>query len=285
MRFIIHDPARDRDITPLLREFPDAEVLMANASEGVRKVGDSMTSRSPKNLFTTCFVPADHTGPFQQKHYDCFTKCFASWFYLMPDWNIRIISTANVLELGSDGHEAWVRERLAERNGIALSQWARLFWLWKMGGVHVDTDVKAIQRFDSLCDYEFTACSDGNGFLNNAIMSAAPNHPFVREQLDYLYDVPLEKPGDNPNTYGNASGPLLITELVRRHGWDGQNETATLSGGITVLKSSVAYPFGWNEAYTPECIKPETIAAHLWGSSWIHEKDLSAEYVDSTGVA
>lgn len=217
----------------------------------------------PKRIFTTMVFDPDF-NPFQQKHYDCFYHCFQSWHRLMPDYDIRIITLENLFDFG--GEDDWIRDRLAQKDFIAVSHWARLQWLQIQGGFYVDLDIEAVRRFDALRDHIFFAGHEGgDAYCNNAIMGAQPGSIFVYKMQQYTRNFPLTHP-----EWPNETGPRMITRLLAQdYGWDKQDRNTLLNDGIVVYNSKAFYPYFWNTSFTPACIEPETFAVHHWASSWV----------------
>ncbi len=216
---------------------------------------------TPKRLITTWICDATH-GAYRERDKQRFYKCLESWHRLMPDYDIRIVSEANSLDYGQDD---WIVEQLRTRNLIGASQWARLKWPFELGGVYVDMDVEAVQRFDGLLDDTFfVAHEGGDQYANNAVMGSPAGHPFLTTQLEMLRTLDVSDP-----QFGNNSGPRMVTRLLKASGWHGRNERAVLvKDAITVYPHTLCYPYFWRERFTPTCLKPDTVAVHHWSSSW-----------------
>lgn len=211
----------------------------------------------PKRIITTwiCDPARDR---YQPRHREMFEHCLTSWLKLMPDYEIVIVTLGNLRQYGT---EPWLEKRIEEGNFIACSQWARIQFLYCLGGVFLDADVEAVQRFDSLLDVNFTLghIGAGQGWANNAVMACAEQHPFLVTQMAALRRVPLTHAD-----YGNATGPALVSGLLYAKGWGGRDADANVDG-ITVRSSRAFHPYPWYEARQTY---PETIAIHHWASSW-----------------
>ncbi len=226
---------------------------------------------TPKRLITTWICDATHSA-YRERDKQQFYKCLESWHRLMPDYDIRIVSEANILDYGSDG---WIREQLRVGNGIGASQWARLHWLHAIGGIYVDMDVEAVQRFDGLLDDTFFVAHEGaDNYANNAVMGAPAGHPFLARQLETLRHLDVTDP-----QFGNNSGPRMVTRLLREAGWQNRDTLAVLPDqAITVYPHTLCYPYFWRERFTPSCIKADTVAVHLWASSWDQHNPSTPEW-------
>lgn len=211
----------------------------------------------PKRIITT-WICDPGRDRYQERHREMFAHCMTSWLKWMPDYEVLLVTLGNLRMFGSD---PWLEARIADGNFIGCSQWARVKFLQVLGGVFLDADVEAVQRFDELLDTPFTLghIGAGQGWANNAVMACAMEHPFLAEQMRALQKVPV-----NHTDYGNATGPALVSQLLYQRGWDGRDREAVVDG-ITVRSSKVFHPYPW---YESRAAGPEAIAIHHWASSW-----------------
>ena len=216
----------------------------------------------PRRIVTTWICDPARDG-YNERHREMLAQCLTSWLRLMPDYELEFVTMGNIRRFGTS---EWLEARLAEGNFIAASQYARIVWLKWLGGVFVDADVEAAQRFDSLLADEDVLTlghlGNGQGFANNAVMAAAAGHPALLEMERLLYRVP-----PTHADYGNATGPVMVTHMLREQCWDGADREMRI-GDVQVRRSAVFYPYNWNQGFTPECVQADTIALHHWASSW-----------------
>lgn len=219
-------------------------------------------THTPKRLITTWICDEQH-GTYRESDKKMFYRCLESWHRLMPDYDIRIVSIGNIFDYGSD---PWAEAQLRAMNGIGLSQWVKVWWLEKIGGVSLDMDQEAVTRFDRLLDGTyFTGHFGSEPYVGNGITGAPQGHPFLREQIAYLPTLDTSDP-----QFGNESGPRMVTRLLKDKGWHGRDEYCRMEG-ITVYPHQTFYPYHWRERFHPKCIKPDTVAMHHWASSWDQE--------------
>lgn len=220
----------------------------------------------PRRLVTT-WICSPEQDRYTSAHRRLFERCLRSWLRLMPDYALDVVTLGNLYDLGRD---PWVEARVAEGNFIGASQWARLRWLQEKGGIYVDMDVEAVQRFDALLGHPlgdvslFLGHMGAAPFANNAVMGSVPGHAFLEMQMRHL----LHQCDPADPEFGNASGPFMVTHLLQLLGWQERDANAVVAGTIAVHDSKTFHPYGWREAYTPACHAPHTVAVHHWGESW-----------------
>lgn len=85
--------------------------------------------------------------------------------------------------------------------------------LYTYGGVYLNCDIEARQPIAELVDGLdlFLVMEDGH-FASNALMGAAPGHPFLRHVLDMMPDRIAAMPGAPMN---EQTGPHLLTAALR----------------------------------------------------------------------
>lgn len=202
----------------------------------------------PRRLVTT-WICNETEPPYTAEHVALFERCLRSWQKLMPDWEIIIVRHSDLITRDDE----WLQIQLREERWIGASQWARLQWLYEHGGIYVDMDVEAIRSFEDLRHHSAFFGAQKDGFVNNAVMGSVPRHPFFAEQMDYIKTCdPLDP------QFGNETGPRMVTKLLQQR----QHRT------VMIYPPAVFYPYHWDEPFSPNCIKPETVAVHHWAGSW-----------------
>ena len=216
----------------------------------------------PPHIVTTWICDPAH-DPYTDAHRDLFARCLRSWLRLMPDYQYTIITRETLRQ--HDGLDPWVRAQMDAGRYIGASNWARLRWLQRHGGIYLDMDVEAIQRFDALRgtdDLLVGHMREPKVWVNNAVLMGPAGHPMWQALLDRCVAADPADP-----MLGNTSRPLAVTDVLTSRGWSGLDRAERVSG-IHVLPSPVFYPYTWTEMYTPACLTPETVCVHHWGESW-----------------
>lgn len=224
---------------------------------------------APKRLITT-WITDGVRDTYADRHRELFGRCLASWVRHMPDWEVVVVTAANAFAYD---HDAVAEQWLRDGHFIGVSQWARLSWLLRFGGIYVDSDVEAVASFEPLRQYGFAVGHEGgDSFANNAVMAARHYHPFVEEQLR---DVVRHDP--RHQQFGNETGPRMLTRLLRAHGWDGRDEDSSVpvlpdrDARAWVLRSDVLYPTFYRPSASSRGVTDRTLAIHHWGASWVRE--------------
>lgn len=124
------------------------------------------------------------------------------------------------------------------------------------GGVYVDCDFECQRSIEPLLDAVgcFAAWEETGVWVNNAIMGAVPDHPFISALIDGLEEQ-VERhagPGVRPNV---LSGPQYLTGVYKAH-----------KDAVSVFPQHLFYPYSWNELDRKGEAFPEAYAIHHWNN-------------------
>ena len=217
--------------------------------------------------------------------------CIESWRRHHPDWQIWIWNDQSIAQLVKKNQAIFdILDNYSAKVDVAL-----LEILNKYGGIYIDVDFFCVKPFDDVCAKSTLLI--GNMFSNEigyGLFGSAPNHPFVDFAILRLAQRPLcEYKKLDINGVLAKTGPKFITGAF--------NEYLKKSGDvsdISLFPPSFFYPFPnhlrqdfWEYRKSlPDLVSefcyPETMAIHLWSTSWFvpvkdGHKNLVSEY-DST---
>ena len=183
-----------------------------------------------------------------------------SWKRLNPTFELRIWNESN-----SPTHVPYLRNALAGGFWANASNFVRLWALYREGGIYLDTDVELVSSLDALLD---DACFLGfeterlelDDLVNNAVMGARPEHPFVGRCLELLL-------GEFHGTEeAHLSSPVLVSRVARDFGLARYGDQV-LAEEVRLYRREIFYPFSFDEPPTPE-VPAESLTVHHWAASW-----------------
>lgn len=156
-----------------------------------------------------------------------------------------------------------------------LSDFIRHWAVYTFGGYYLDIDVELIKPLDSLHKYPSFVCIEGYPIAANAAVSGGKIGAWLQKKcLDRLCEINYDdllsgKIDAIPELYVSPQLVTNVIELYNGRELDAGdlNEIKEYSRFATLPKQYF-YPFNYNEIYTAECIKPETIGVHWWHKSW-----------------
>jgi mannosyltransferase OCH1-like enzyme len=184
------------------------------------------------------------------------------WRRLMPGWRVMAWTEAEI-----DWSVRYVQHAYATCGWNRVANYLRMQALHAHGGFYLDTDVELLRPLDPLRGHAavlgFQERQVGPSCVNNAVIGAVPQHPFIAAALEtYRCRMPGWR------RMGDAHGPGVVTRLLMERGLRHYSDEPQLLGEVTLMPVDRFYPYHWTEPFTPECVTPHTFAVHHWEASW-----------------
>lgn len=154
----------------------------------------------------------------------------------MPDYKIRCWDSSSFVF----DSIPFVREAMSVGQYAAASDYVRLYALYSEGGIYLDSDVETFKSFDCFLENSFfsgteTFYADGNKHfrIEAAIMGSIPNHPFLKECMNYYEQTHFIK---SNGEYDNKRVvmPIVISRYAEKYGYKYLNTKQNLMENITV---------------------------------------------------
>ena len=186
----------------------------------------------------------------------------AYWRKLHPGWIIHRWDDTNIV-----ADNQYLKNAIGAKNWAKVSDYVRLWALREFGGIYLDADVELLKPLDDLlwfaCFCGFQS-PDPVRMLNSAVIGSEQGHGLPTILCSILKNkyTGLER--------DDSTGPGIITEYLSPFliGADINSRRGSFEVNCMVLAKNEFYPYAWNEKFTPDCIKPETIGVHHWDLSW-----------------
>ena len=157
----------------------------------------------------------------------------------------------------------YLTECFNARNYGKASDYLRVCYLEKYGGIYLDADTEVLKPFDDVLDNEMFVCEEDNGFVANGIIGAVPNHPMLTH-----YKGVIERNFRGGGELVFQPGMYLFTELVKYSRW---------TPGIKVYAPDWFLPY--NHQTDKLNITENTHTNHYYLKSWLnHHGDQKADY-------
>lgn len=210
-------------------------------------------------------------------------KCISTWKKILPDFEIRLWTMSDALSLNIP----YVDEAIKIKKWAFAGDVVRAYAVWKYGGVYMDTDIWLLKRFDQFLSerlvlfHEYSsehlkkftpsdALDDkGNRIrkdvnvegaqIQAAMFMGEPNHPFLKEIIDYYKTIHFIDGNGIPNT--SVISPMIYAQRLESRGFLYNNQEQHLEDDISIYPSS----FVGGSKYT--CFG-NSIAIHCVDHSW-----------------
>lgn len=200
-------------------------------------------------------------------------KCIASWEEKLPDYTIKKWDETNT----PFDKLPFLRLLYKQKKWSFITDYVRLYALYKEGGVYLDTDIEILKRFDELHKEEaFTGFQTD---MESSPYPVAAGFIGAKKRSAFILDCIKATEEKQRLNFNGMGGPPILTKVLFNYGVNSY-KTQKING-VLVLEKEYFYPFYINEEYTDECIKPETICIHWWQDSWGNKKKGISYLLDS----
>ncbi|MCQ2740442.1 MAG: glycosyl transferase [bacterium] len=199
-------------------------------------------------------------------------KCIESWQRAMPDYKIMCWNESNF----DISMYPYAQEALEAKKYAFVSDVVRLYALYTVGGVYMDTDVETLKSFDPFLQHEFVSGFETETYVHTGMMAARAGHPWVKELLDQYITRRFTIDG----RYNQLTNTQVITAYMVTKGLVRNNEYQVLSSvgdGGTISATFYPSKFFCPKDYTTGVIHltPETVCIHHFAGTWINRSFIS----------
>jgi mannosyltransferase OCH1-like enzyme len=203
----------------------------------------------PPKIFTV-WLSENETMPILVK------KCIES--QKIPGYDHRVIDIKICTELSKT--IPYLRDCLnspyASKKFCKASDYLRMHYLWKEGGIYLDADVEILpnKNFDHLLNHTMFVGKEPTWWLATSVIGSMPKHPFVKS---WMQDVEAKFKGNDDKCFESSmeimcekyyhwrddDPGMLICEpdvfCPYFHGYVGTS--GTVNGTLTITPNTIAY--------------------------------------------
>ena len=187
-------------------------------------------------------------------------KCIETWRKHMPDFEIMEWGDEDLPDVG------YVHAALKNKKFANVSNYMRFHILRHHGGIYFDTDIEVVKSFEPLLKTGMFAGWQRNGQVNNAVLGAVPDHPFI---IRCMMELPKRFGGVEK---ANLSSPFFFTKMLIEAGLITKRNANTFmatDADITIYPERFFYPYWHSEEFNRKVhVLPDTYCIHHWAATW-----------------
>ena len=175
-------------------------------------------------------------------------NCINTWKKNMPDWEYMEINESNF-----DIHmNKYVEDAYKSKAWAFVSDVARLWALYKYGGIYMDTDVIVYQPLDKFLKHEFFTGFEQPHYCVTATMGAVINNSLIKELLDVYNDKTFEM---HDNWQDFETNTMIMSDIVGKYIDRDRIEYQENNGIAVYPRETFCYSDKQtNEVYTKHCM-------------------------------
>lgn len=213
-----------------------------------------MTKQIPKIIHYCWFGGADKSKKIKE--------CIESWHIKCQNYEIKEWNESNF----NVNMNSYVKEAYENKKWAFVADYARLWIVYKYGGIYLDTDVELLDNLDKFLDYNSFFCFEKNDIIATGLgFGAKAGDALVKKLLDdYENEKFIDVDGNldlTPCTVRNTK--CLDEELSKIE----DKSKLTVIDNVAFVPKDYFCPF---DVVTGRMEKTKnTVAIHWYESSWI----------------
>ena len=188
-------------------------------------------------------------------------KCIESWKKWCPDYEIVEWNEDN-FDINSN---QYVKEAYEARKFAFVTDYVRLYAIYTVGGIYMDTDVMVLKSLDEYLSHEAFSGFETKTKIQTGIMASEKGLAIVGELLKYYDDAVFIKPDGSLNLTTNVE---IITEIMTLKGIVPNGEYQVV-GGFAFYPQNVFCPD--HKRLNDEKYMKDTATIHYFAGSWKSE--------------
>lgn len=189
---------------------------------------------------------------------DSFYAYLETWKEKMPDYTIKEWNEDNF-----DIHCCkYVEQAYQARKFAFVSDYARIYALYKEGGIYFDTDVEVRKPFDVLLNNHFFIGYECKDKLGTSVIGSECGFWLLKEILQHYRNSSFIREDGSANLLTNTD---LLSRIIRENGIALDNLTKTVNG-ISLYDFTYFSPYS---SLTNKMVKSaNTFSIHWFSGSW-----------------
>lgn len=197
-------------------------------------------------------------------------KCMQSWKEQLPDYTITLWNEDNFDVNRND----FVRQAYEKKKYAFVSDYVRMYALYHVGGIYLDSDVEVIKPIDEFLKFRAFLGYEKADLLQTGVIAAEKGHPLIKALLDEYEKKPFILENNKLNTVPNPE--ILTKKMMNIYGLVPNGKYQVLRDDIHIYPANFFCAKDW---YTGEVtVNEQTFMIHHFSGSWFdHKKKLKTK--------
>lgn len=180
------------------------DVLLHYLKYGISKRFDKSVDLEQKTIPKILHYCWFGHGKYSEK----IQRCVESWHKVLPEYQFMLWNEDNFPP--EKGLYPFAEQALKDRKWAFVSDVARLYALYTVGGVYVDTDVEMLKPLDEFLNYDFFSSFESKRYVPTGLMAAKKGNPYIKYLLAWY-----EKKSYSGKDYYEIANTKIITKLTK----------------------------------------------------------------------
>lgn len=160
-------------------------------------------------------------------------KCMATWKRNLADYEIIEWNESN---FDMESHP-FIKQAYAAKKWAYVSDYIRAYVIYHEGGIYLDTDVLVLDDLTEFLNHRAFVGFETPDYPFTAVFGAEPQHPLLKDLLDYYDQVSFEY--DVNDEMKNVNTKIVSDLLIDKYGCVANNQQQNLKEDIEVYPDDV----------------------------------------------
>ncbi|TXC92368.1 glycosyl transferase [Metabacillus litoralis] len=191
---------------------------------------------------------------------DIVQKCIKSWKQNLPGYEIIEWNEHN-FDINSN---KYVREAYGEKKFAFVSDFVRVYALYKFGGIYLDTDVEVYKSFDIFLHHDSFWGFEQENFIATSTIGAKKGNFIIKQFLDSYKNKSFYKENGSCDDLTNV---VIVTSLLKGMGLNADGTFQQIKGKGTFYPQEYFSPYDYINCRNLKTDNTYTI--HHFYKSWL----------------
>lgn len=187
-------------------------------------------------------------------------KCISSWEKNLPEYEIIEWNEENF----NIENFSFAKEAYNIGNYAFVSDYVRVYALYKYGGIYLDTDTEILGSLDKFLSQPSFWGFEEKNYIATSIIGAERNNELIKDFLDYYDNLSLYDEKGHVKKFTNV---LVVTELLKNRGIVLDGTFQTVEGVATIYPQEYFSPYDYINCYMKKTAN--SVAVHHFYKSWL----------------
>lgn len=190
---------------------------------------------------------------------DLAIRCMSSWKKYLPDYHLQLWNENN-FDISAI---TYVREAYSARKFAFVTDYVRLYVLYTIGGIYMDTDVEVLRSIDWLLDLPGFTGFESDKDVPTGIIACEKNNVWAKEQLQWYEGKHFLNPDGMPDLRSNVD---IISGNMASNGFILRNSYQVYMDCMHIFPKDYFCPKSRTGIMK---ITPNTYCIHHFAASWL----------------
>jgi len=191
-------------------------------------------------------------------------KCIDSWKKILLDYEI-IEWNENNFDINCN---KYVKEAYENKKYAFVSDYARVYVLYHMGGIYLDTDTEVFRSLDGFLEEESFWGFEEKNYIATSTIGAREGNKLIKIFLDFYEGKSFYETSQNIETSTNVQ---IVTKIMEEIGFKMNGEKQSITDRGTIYPQSHFSPYDYINLINKK--DEDTYTMHHFYKSWISPKD------------